>query len=79
MGDSGGGKENGQETELRGEEQEAQPAQEDQLKSEVSPRLEGHQNPKDHTGPEILQRPREAEDKQPRITEEEESGSGAWK
>ena len=61
--------------ERRGEEQEARPAQEDQLKSEVSPRLEGHQNPTEHTGSEIPQRPGDTEEKQQGMEEEEK---GDW-
>ena len=72
MRDSGGGKENGQETKLRGKEQEALPAQEDQRKPEAPPGLEGHQDPAEPTGPEVPQGPEEVEYEQQRMEEEEE-------
>ena len=72
MGDSGCGKENGQETELRGEEREALPAQEDQRKPKAHPGMEGHQDSTEPTGPEVPQGPEEVEYKQQRMEEEEE-------
>ena len=50
-------------------------AQEDHLKPEVPPGLEGNQIPTEHTGPEIPQRPGEVKEKQQRMEEEEE---GDW-
>ena len=72
MRDSGGGKENRQETELRGEEQVALPAQEAQWKPETSPGLGGHQATTEPTGPDVQQGPEEVEYKQQRMEEGEE-------
>ena len=72
MGDSGGGKENDQETELSGEERVALPTQEDQRKPETAPGLEGHQATTEPTGPDVQQGPEEVEYEQQRMEEEEE-------
>ena len=72
MGDSGGGKENGPEAELKGEGQGAVPAQGDQRKPKTHPGLEGHQNSTEPNDPEVPQGPEEIEYKQQGRDEGEE-------